>query len=98
LRARPNERASPVLASEFVGGSISSRGAGRPAMARMRRDNPDVAYARGDLRGHALIEVTPQRLECRMRTTDHPVLADARFETAARYVVEAGRAGVQVAG
>jgi alkaline phosphatase D len=97
LRVVPNERAAPVVASEFVGGSVSARGASRAAMARMRRDNPDVAYARGDLRGHALFEVTPQLLECRMRTTHHPVLADARFETSARHVVEAGRPGVQAA-
>jgi alkaline phosphatase D len=98
LRVRPNDRASPVVASEFVGGSITSRGASPAAMASLRRDNPDVAYARGDRRGHAVIEITPQLLECQMRTTNHPVLAEARFETAARFVVEAGRAGVQAAG
>jgi alkaline phosphatase D len=98
LRVRPNERASPIVASEFVGGSVTSRGASPAAMARMRRDNPDVAYARGDRRGHAVIEITPQLLECQMRTTNHPVLADARLETAARFVVEAGRAGVQATG
>ena len=32
LRVVPNDPASPVVASEFVGGSISSRGASRTSM------------------------------------------------------------------
>ena len=67
------------------------------AMARMRRDNPDVAHARGDQRGHAFVDITPQQLRCEFRATAHPVLADAAFDTQARFVVEAGRAGVQAA-
>jgi alkaline phosphatase D len=60
----------------------------------MRRDNPDVKHARGDQRGHALIEVTPEAMRCEFRATAHPVTADAVFATQARFVVEAGRAGV----
>jgi alkaline phosphatase D len=98
LRMRPNDSGSPVVASEFVGGSVTSRGAGAAAMARLRRDNLDVVHARGDRRGHALIEVTPTALRCDFRTTAHPVLADARFETEVRFEIEAGRAGVQPGG
>ena len=90
----PNDPASPVVASEFVGGSISSRGASLAAMARMRRDNPDVVHARGDQRGYALIEVTPEAMQCEFRATAHPVAADARFHTQARFAVESGQAGV----
>ncbi|MDM0021716.1 alkaline phosphatase D family protein [Variovorax saccharolyticus] len=98
LRVRPNDPDSPVMASEFVGGSVTSRGAGAAAMARLRRDNPDVIHARGDRRGHALIELTPAALRCEFRTTAHPVPAEARFETEVRFEVEAGRAGVHPAG
>ncbi|GAA4336154.1 alkaline phosphatase D family protein [Variovorax defluvii] len=97
LRARPNDTTSSVVASEFVGGSISSRGASRRAMEELRRDNPDVAHARGDERGYALIDVTPKGLHCEFRATAHPVSADARFQTQARFAVEAGVAGVQEA-
>ena len=97
LRARPNDAASPVIASEFVGGSISSRGASRRAMEELRRDNPDVAHARGDERGYALIEATPKALQCEFRATVHPVAADARFQAQARFAVEAGAAGVRAA-
>jgi alkaline phosphatase D len=95
LRVAPNDPASPIVASEFVGGSVTSKGAGLASMARMRRDNPDVAHARGDQRGHAFIDVTPQALTCEFRATAHPVVADASFYTQARFSVEAGRAGIQ---
>jgi alkaline phosphatase D len=94
LRMRPNDPDSPVVASEFVGGSISSRGASQAAMARMRRDNPDVVHARGDERGYALMEVTPEAMHCEFRATAYPVRADASFHAQARFEVEAGRAGV----
>jgi alkaline phosphatase D len=97
LRVTPNDQASPVVASEFVGGSITSRGASVAAMARMRRDNPDVAYARGDQRGHALFDITPEHMQCEFRATPHPVQADSVFETQARFVVDAGRAGIREA-
>jgi alkaline phosphatase D len=97
LRVVPNDTASPVVASEFVGGSISSRGASRTSMDWLRQDNPDVRHARGDERGYALIEATPKSLHCEFRATAHPVVADARFHTQARFVVEAGRAGVKPA-
>lgn len=97
LRMVPNDPASPVIASEFVGGSVTSRGADLASTDRMRRDNPDIAHARGDQRGHALIEVTPEAMQCEFRATPFPAAADAVFETQARFVVEAGRAGVRAA-
>ena len=97
LRPLPNDPASPVAASEFIGGSISSRGAELASMQRMRRHNPDIVHARGDERGWALIEVTPEAARCEFRATPHPARADAQFGTQARFAVEAGRAGVQAA-
>ena len=97
LRVRPGDGASPVVASEFVGGSVTSRGAGRGALDRMRRDNPDILHARGDQRGYALLELTSDALHCEFRATPHPALADATLDRQAAFVVEAGRAGVQLA-
>ena len=95
LRLQPGDAASPVVAGEFVGGSITSRGAGQAAMERMRHDNPDIVHARGDERGWALIECTPATARCEMRVTSHPVPADAEFRVQARFTAEAGRPGVQ---
>ena len=94
LRVRPNDSASPVVASEFIGGSVTAHGASQTAMARMRRDNPDVVHARGDERGYALMEVTPEAMQCEFRATAYPVAADARFHAQARFAVETGRPGV----
>ena len=66
-------------------------------MDRMRRDNPDVKHARGDERGYAFVELTPARMRCEFRATQHPVQERATFTTQASYVVEAGRAGVEAA-
>ena len=95
LRVRPNDSSSPVVASEVIGGSVTSRGAGQGAMARLRRDNPDVKHARGDERGWALLDITPEALRCEMRSTPHPVTADAVFNRQASFVVQAGRAGIE---
>lgn len=95
LRVRPNDAASPVVASEFVGGSITSRGGSPAAMARMQRDNPDVKHARGDQRGWALLDVSAGALTCEMRATPHPVALDAVFTRQTAFTVEAGRPGVQ---
>lgn len=95
LRLRPNDARSPVLASEFVATSVTSRGASEASMALMRASNPDVHHARGDARGYALIEVTPAAASCDFRATPFPAQADARLSTQARFVVAAGRAGVQ---
>jgi alkaline phosphatase D len=97
LRLRPNETASPIVASELIGGSLTSRGASQAAMARMRRDNPDVLHARGDERGWALLDITANALHCEMRTTTHPVVAGATFGRQTGFVVQAGRAGVEPA-
>ncbi|SFM28317.1 alkaline phosphatase [Variovorax sp. OV329] len=94
LRVRPNEADSPVVASEFVGGSVTSRGASRAAMDKMRLDNPDIAHARGDERGYAFLDIDRGAARCEFRATPHPALKDAPLGRQALYVVEDGRAGV----
>ena len=97
LRVVPNDAASPIVATEFVGGSLTSRGASQAAMARMRRDNPDVLHARGDERGWALLDLRPDALQCEFRATAHPVAADAVFSRQAAFTVLADRAGIEAA-
>ncbi|HSV61104.1 MAG TPA: alkaline phosphatase D family protein [Variovorax sp.] len=94
LRVAPNDAASKVVASEFVGGSIASRGASREAMARMQRDNPDVAHARGDERGYALLDIDRDGARCEFRATATPAAQGATLVRQAVYLVEDGRAGV----
>lgn len=94
LRVVPNDADSPIVASEFVGGSVSSRGASRASMAKMQLDNPDIAHARGDERGYAYLDIDREAVRCEFRATSHPALQGATLTRQAAYVVEAGRAGV----
>jgi alkaline phosphatase D len=64
--------------------------------ALLRRANPDLHHLRSDERGWALVEIDARHAACTFRTTAFPVLAaDAPLAPQARFVVEAGRPGVQ---
>lgn len=91
LRLRPNDLDSPVLATEFVTSSLTTRGLPDTAVALMRHANPDLQYARSDERGYAVIDVTPRQAVCEFRSCAHPVLSESRMGRQARFVVEAGR-------
>ena len=94
LRLRPEDRRSPVVATEFVCTSVTSRGLSEAVMAAIRGSNPDLVHARSDQRGYALIELAPAGASCDFRATPFPAQAEARLHSQARFQVEAGRAGV----
>ena len=94
LRLRPNDSASPIVASEFVCSSLTSHGVSEVVMGLMRTSNPDMVHARSDERGYALIDIGAHSATCEFRGTPFPVLGDARLNTQARFAVEAGRPGV----
>lgn len=94
LRAHGNERASPILAGEFVCSSVTSHGVSEAVMALMRASNPDIVHARSDERGYALIEVTPGAAACEFRATPFPAKAQARLTTQARFAIENARPGI----
>jgi alkaline phosphatase D len=94
LRQRPNDPSSPVVASEIVTTSISSRGLGESALARIRESNPDILHARSDERGYTRVDVTPEALDVRFRATPHPAAPDARLQTQARFRIDRGQAEV----
>jgi alkaline phosphatase D len=97
LRVRPNDPDSPVVASEIVTTSVTSRGMSETALARIRASNPDILHARSDERGYTRIEVTPEAVWATFRTTPHPAQPGATLETQGRWVVQAGRSGLQQA-
>ncbi len=95
LRQKPGDRSSPVVASEFVGTSITSKGLSELLTDALAAGNPDVLHCRSDERGYALLDITPQQLQCTFRATPHPAQAHANLHTQARYVVATGAAGPQ---
>ena len=95
LRMTTNDPQSPVLASEFVTTSITSRGMGEKALATIRESNPDLLHARSDERGYTAITVTPDALRCDFKTTAFPAGSESGFKTQASYVVQKDTPGPQ---
>ena len=95
LRVQPNDERSPVVASEIVTTSVSSRGMAESLLATIRDNNPDIRHARSDERGYTAVEVRPEGVSVRFRTTPHPARSDSVLRDQARFEVLAGRAGVQ---
>jgi len=84
---------SPVVASEFVGTSITSQGAAQSQVDALLPENPHLKYGRSDRRGYVRVSIAGGRLSADfvgMETVKKP---DARAEVLARYVVEDGRPG-----
>ena len=97
LRVRPNDEQSPVVASEIVTTSVSSRGMGQTMLGRIRENNPDIRHARSDERGYTLLEIRPDGASAMFRATPFPAQPDSVLREQARFEVAAGRAGVQQA-
>jgi alkaline phosphatase D len=99
LRMTPNDAQSPIVASEFVTTSITSRGLGEKPLSVIRENNPDLLHARADERGYSLITVTPREVRCDFRATKFPaafpVGNEPALKTQASFVVKAGQAGVK---
>ncbi|NBY05280.1 MAG: hypothetical protein EBQ82_07820 [Betaproteobacteria bacterium] len=93
LRLLANNDASPVLASEFVTTSITSRGLSESVLNAARTANPDLVYARADERGYALLDIQAQAATCEFRSTPYPAGSRQDLSLQARFQVERGRAG-----
>ena len=96
LRLEPNNPQSPIVASEFVTTSITSRGLGDKPMRLIRESNVDLLHSRSDERGYSLITVTPSEVRCDFRTTQFPAGSESGFKTQASYAVKNGKAGPQL--
>jgi len=97
LRLDPRDRNSPIVASEIVASSVTSKGLSELANAWIKASNPDIVHMRSDERGYVLIDVSAQQVQCEFRGTLHPVRSQAKFRTQARCVIERGVPGVRKA-
>lgn len=93
LRLQPGDPQSPIVASEIVTSSITTPGLSELLSQWTKAGNPDLLHLRSDERGFVLLDVTDQQVNCEFRATAHPVRADARLHTQARYVVDRGVPG-----
>ncbi|WP_416547037.1 alkaline phosphatase D family protein [Limnohabitans sp. DCL3] len=97
LRVQANDERSPVVASEIVTTSVTSRGLGEKLLAQIRESNPDILHARSDERGYTWLDVRPEGIRAEFRTTANPARQDGLFKTQAQYAIQQGVAGVQKA-
>ena len=95
LKADYDDAASPVVASEFCGTSITSLGLAQSRIDAARGFNPHVRYARGDQRGYMRFALDAKQLQMQVRVVDalDPL---SGVTTAARFVVEAQQPGAQI--
>jgi alkaline phosphatase D len=92
---RTEDPRSPIVASEFVGTSISAQGSDRVTNPARLARNPHVHFADATRRGYVTCEFTPRRLDVAERVLDTVKSPTSRVETRNRFVVEAGRPGVK---
>jgi alkaline phosphatase D len=88
-----DNQASPAVASEFVGTSISSNPAPYEAYAPYLSDNPHVRFFESRKRGYVMAELTRDRLTSSFRAISDGTDPNASIETLKAFVVENGKAG-----
>jgi alkaline phosphatase D len=86
---------SAVVASEFVGTSITSQSWPQGRRDRYVADNPHIKLMDGRYRGYVRVEVTPGRMRADLRALESVKTREAACNTLASFVVEDGRAGAE---
>ncbi len=97
LRRDFDQPATPVVASEFVGTSITSQARSQASVERLLPDNPHIRFAEARYRGYTRVEVTPARMSVELRGLDSAARRDSACSTRATFVVEDGRPGAHKA-
>ena len=92
-----NDPASPTVATEFVGTSVTSEGVPYDVFSRFLPENPHIRFFESRERGYVLAEVTPYLWRTELRIVDTITQPDAAARTLKAYAIEAGKAGAQVA-
>lgn len=90
-----DDPASPVVASEFVGTSITSQAWAQERLNAFLPDNPHMQLVDSRYRGYVRVEVTPARMRADLRAMDSVANPDAACGTLASFVVEDGKPGPQ---
>ncbi|MCW5636655.1 MAG: alkaline phosphatase D family protein [Rubrivivax sp.] len=96
LRVDPDDddaRRSPLVATEFCGTSISSRGSPQRVVDAALAFNPHIRYGRSEERGYLRFTLTRERLDAEMRVVADVADPHSAVRGAARFVVEAGNVG-----
>ncbi|HEX9397739.1 MAG TPA: alkaline phosphatase D family protein [Burkholderiales bacterium] len=93
LKADFDDPASPVVASEFVGTSITSQAWPPERLAALLPDNPHLKFADGRYRGYVRVELAPAKWRADLRAMESVRTRDAACNTLASFAVENGKPG-----
>jgi len=90
-----DDNRSPVIATEMLGPSITSRGPSMRLLEAVRHKNPHIKWVNPSDRGYARFELTPQRCVAHMRAVARVDRPEARMRDLAAFAVDNGRPGAQ---
>ena len=93
LKTDFRDPASPTVATEFVGTSVTSLGVSYETFAALLPENPHIRFFESRLRGYVRCEVSPERWLTELRVLDDVRDRHARARTLATFLVENGRPG-----
>jgi alkaline phosphatase D len=97
LKVDFDDARAPVVATEFCGTSIASRGAAQERVDEALRHNPHVRYGRSDRRGYVACRIDGDTLHASLMAVDKPEDPASAVSVAARFVVDAARPGATAA-
>jgi alkaline phosphatase D len=84
---------SPVVASEFVGTSITSQAWAQERLAPLLADNPHMTFTDSRFRGYTRFDLSRDRLGADLRAMESVQKREAACNTLASFAVEDGKPG-----
>ena len=93
---RPVSKDNPVLATEFVGTSVTSNSRPQQRTAQYVAMNPHIKYGRSDKRGYMLMAVTPKETRVQFMGLDEVRDPKTGQRELAAFRVESGTAEVEM--
>jgi alkaline phosphatase D len=97
LRLDFDDPAAPVVATEFVGTSISSYGPPYDLIAQALPDSPHIHFFESRRRGYVSVDLARTHMQVRMRVVSDATDPKADIATLKTFAVEAGHPGVVAA-
>ena len=88
---------SPTLATEIVGTSITSPSWPQAATERIMSFNPHMKFGKSDQRGYTVVRIDEKLATVTPRVIDNARVRESTLSTAAQFVIESTRPGVQQA-
>jgi alkaline phosphatase D len=97
LRLDFDDPAAPVVATEFVGTSISAYGLPYDVVAPLLPDNPHIHFFESRRRGYVCVDLERAHMQVRMRAVSDVTDPKADISTLRTFAVEDGHPGVVAA-